>query len=53
MRPVLLLALLIGLLTGCAAADVSQPIGTGNGMDELPVSPCACDVFYRSGQWLG
>jgi hypothetical protein len=41
------------LLSACAVTDVAQPIGTGNGMDELPTSPCACEVFYRAGQWLG
>jgi len=46
-------ALVAGLLAGCAASGGSRPIGSGEGTDELPVSPCACEVFYRSGVWRG
>ncbi|WP_162915203.1 hypothetical protein [Desertibaculum subflavum] len=53
MKRLLLGVLLLGLLSACAATDTARPIGTGNGMDQLPASPCACEVFYRAGQWLG
>ena len=53
MKRLVLGALLLMLLSACAATEAAQPIGTGPGMDELPASPCACEVFYRAGQWLG
>ena len=53
MKRLALSMLLLALLSACAATDTAQPIGTGTGMDELPASPCACEVFYRAGQWLG
>ncbi len=50
----LVAALFFGLLVGCAGRNGGEtPIGTGDGMDELPASPCACQIFYRNGQWLG
>ena len=45
---------LLGMLAGCVTnRAVDEPIGTGNAMDELPASPCACEVFYRNGEWIG
>ncbi len=53
MKRIFLAALIAGLLAGCAASDVSRPIGTGEDTDQLPSSPCACEVFYQGGVWRG